>query len=405
MEGHIHCRFEEREDPVTISEDRAVSHIGVMRPWLGQEEADAVVQVLASGRMAQGPRVGQFEEAFAESQQAPHAVAVSSGAAALHLALKVAGIQPQDDVVLPSFCPVATADVVSQLGARPVLADVEAETGNVSRGTVEAALTPATRAVIIVDQGGVPVDLGPIRDLCDPPGVTVIEDAACAVGSTYQGRPVGAGADLAVWSFDSCEVLTTGEGGMLTTRNDTWAGLARQLRDDAGGAGTDHRMTDLQAAIGLVQLGRLHEAVTHRREIVASYQLALSRIGGLRFLRDPDYGTSNFQSFWLEVLPSFALARDELLDRLSRDGISAGAGLMAVHRQPAYWHRDTGTADLSVTERLADRLVVLPVYHQLTPGEQSRVLRSVRLAAAGIPVTVRRGKWNGGFRRSDAASA
>jgi dTDP-4-amino-4,6-dideoxygalactose transaminase len=405
MEGHIHCHFEEREDAVSISEDRAVSHIGVMRPWLGQEEADAVVQVLASGRTAPGPRVGQFEEAFGEAQQAPHAVAVSSGTAALQLALRVAGIEPHDDVVMPSFCATASAEAVSSLGARPVFADVEAETGSVSADTIEESLTPDTRAVIVVDQGGVPVDLDPIRDLCDPLGVTVIEDAACGVGSTYQGQPVGAGADLTVWSFDSCGVLTTGDGGMLTMRNGAWAGLARQIREEAGtGSGAEPGMTDLQAAIGLVQLGRLQEAVAHRREIVASYQLALSRIGGLRFLREPAYGTCNFQSFWLEVLPSFALSRNELLERLSRDGISAGAGLTAAHRQPAYWHRGAGAADLSVTERLADRLVVLPVYHQLTPGEQSRVLRSVRLAAAGIPTTVRRGTWNGGFRRADAAS-
>ncbi|WP_311380600.1 DegT/DnrJ/EryC1/StrS family aminotransferase [Arthrobacter sp. ISL-69] len=391
---------------MTISEDHTVSHIGVMRPWLGPEEADAVVQVLASGRMAQGPRVGQFEEAFGSAQQASYAVAVSSGTAALLLALRVAGVAPQDDVVLPSFSSVATANAVSHLGARTVFADVEAGTGNVSGRTIEAALTPATRAVIVVDQGGVPVDLEPIRDLCDPLGVTVIEDAACGVGSTYQGRPVGAGAELTAWSFDSYEVLTTGEGGMLTTGSDTWASRARQLRDGAATEpGFEYRMTELQAAIGQVQLGRLQEAVAHRREIVASYQMALGRIEGLRFIKDPAYGTSNFQSFWLEVLPSFALPRNELLERLSRDGISAGAGIMAVHRQPEYRGRDYGSADLSVTERLADKTVVLPVYHQLTPGEQSRVLRSVRLAAAGIPVTVRRGKWNGGFRRGEAASA
>jgi dTDP-4-amino-4,6-dideoxygalactose transaminase len=406
MEGaSTDCPFGEWEDTVTISENHAVSRIGVMRPWVGQEEADAVVQVLASGRTAQGPRVGQFEEAFGSAQEAPHAVAVSSGTAALHLALRVACVGPQDDVVLPSFSAVSTANAVSQLGARTVFADVEAGTGNVSVRTVEAALTPATRAVIVVDQGGMPVELAPIRDLCDPLGITVIEDAGCAVGSTYQGRPVGAGAELTVWSFDSREVLTTGEGGMLTTRSAAWAAGARQLREEAPDAGFDYPMTELQAAIGLVQLGRLQEAVAHRREIVASYQLALARIQGVRCIQDPVYGTSNFQSFWLEVLPSFASGRNELLERLSRDGISAGTGMTAIHRQPAFLGRDYGAADLSVTERLAERTVILPVYHQLTPGEQSRVVRSIRLAAAGIPVTVRRGKWNGGFRRSEAASA
>lgn len=407
MEGHHPMPIGEREDTVTISENHAVSRIGVMRPWVGQEEADAVVQVLASGRTAQGPRVGQFEEAFGAAQEAPHAVAVSSGTAALHLALRVSEVEPQDDVVLPSFSSVATAGAVSHLGARTVFADVEGATGNVSVRTVEAALTPSTRAVIVVDHGGMPVDLAPIRELCDPLGVTVIEDAGCGVGSTYQGRPVGAGAELTVWSFDSDEVLTTGEGGMLTTRSATWASRARQLRDYAGNdSGFDYRMTELQAAIGLVQLGRLEEAVAHRREIVACYQTVLSRIDGLRCIKDPAYGTSNFQAFWIEVLPSFALARDELLERLSRDSISAGAGIMAVHRQQAYWDRDNGDVDLAVTERLADRTVVLPVFHQLTPGEQSRVLRSIRLAAAGIPVTVRRGKWsNRVFRGTQAASA
>jgi dTDP-4-amino-4,6-dideoxygalactose transaminase len=227
----------------------------------------------------------------------------------------------------------------------------------------------------------------------------VIEDSACGAGSTYRGRPVGAGAEVAAWSFHPRKILTTGEGGMLTTRNAEWAGRARQLREHAMSVsakdrhaallapaeqylevGFNYRMTDMQAAVGLVQLGRLHEAVTRRREIVAGYQAALSRIDGLRFIRDPEYGTSNFQSFWVEVLPSFRMGREQLLERLARDGISARRGIMASHRQPAYAGRDTGGADLSVTERLTDNTVILPVYHELTPGEQSRVIRSIRLA-------------------------
>jgi dTDP-4-amino-4,6-dideoxygalactose transaminase len=379
-----------------------MTRINVMKPWLGTEEIAAVAEVIESGWVAQGPKVAAFETAFAEAMQAENAVATSNCTTALHLALVVAGIVPGDDVVVPSFSFIATANAPTYVGARPVFADVDLVTGNLTAETIEAALTDRTRAVIVVDQGGMPVDLDPIRALCDPRGITIIEDAACGAGSTYKGRPVGAGAAITAWSFHPRKILTTGEGGMLTTANDAWASRAGRLREHAMSVsatdrhssvlappeeyteiGFNFRMTDMQAAVGIVQLGRLAEAVARRRENVATYTRELDGIPGLRILGDPAWGTSNFQSFWIEVGEDFALDREGLLAHLANDQISARRGIMAAHRQPAYRDRDTGKADLGVTERLTDNTMILPLYHQLEADDLRRVVASIR-SAAGV---------------------
>lgn len=369
--------------------------INVMQPWLGEEEVAAAAAALRSGWIAQGPRVAEFETAFAAAMQADHAIAVSNCTAALHLSLVVAGIGAGDDVVAPSFSFVATANAPIYVGANPVFADVDPSTGNLTADSVKSALTPATRAVIAVDQGGVPVDLDAIREVCDPLGVVIIEDAACGAGSTLRGRPVGAGADIAAWSFHPRKLLTTGEGGMITTSRADWADRARRLREHAMSmsatdrhrsvlppaeqyleVGFNFRMTDMQAAVGLVQLGKLPEMVRRRRELADRYRNALADVPGLRCVADPPDGTGNFQSFWIEIGPAHALDREAVLARLAEAGISARRGIMASHRQPAHADREHGP--LPVTERLTDNTLILPLFHTMTDDEQRRVIDVLR---------------------------
>ncbi|WP_261992010.1 aminotransferase class I/II-fold pyridoxal phosphate-dependent enzyme [Streptomyces sp. MS191] len=370
----------------------------VMVPWLGEEEAEAAAEAVRSGWVAQGPRVAAFENAFAERVGAAHAVAVSSCTTALHLALLALDLGPGDEVVVPSLSFIATANAVRYVGAEPVFADVDLDTGNLTADTVDAVRTPRTKAVVLVHQGGVPADVRAVRAACAGWDLPVVEDAACAIGSTVDGASVGHGALIAAWSFHPRKLLTTGEGGMVTTDDAAWAARLRRLREHgmnvsaaerhASGkpvlesyleTGFNYRMTDIQAAVGLVQLGRLDAMVARRRALAARYGELLRGIPGLRPVSDPGHGQGNFQSYWVLLAEDFPVGRDELLAVLAEAGISARRGIMASHLEPAYAGHPA--ALLPVTERISRDSLILPLFHTMTEVQQDRVVEVLREAA------------------------
>ena len=372
--------------------------IPVMRPTLGADEAQAAAEAVRSGWVAQGPRVAAFEQAFAARVGAAFGVAVSSCTAGLHLALHTLGLEPADEIVIPSLSFIATTNAVRYTGATPVWADVDVVTGNLTAQSVAQVSGPRTRAVMVVHQAGLPADLGSLRDFCVERGFVLLEDAACAAGSTYAGRPVGNTAYIAAWSFHPRKVLTTGEGGMLTTDDPELAARLRRLREhgmnvsaaDRHAAGRpiaeqyleigfNYRMTDVQAAIGLVQLGKLDAMVARRRALAAEYHRLLAGIPGVRAVADPPYGTTNYQSFWVLLEDEYPAGRDEVMLAMNAEGISPRRGIMAAHLEPAYeGHPHAG---LPVTEKLTRRSLILPLYDDMSDNDQARVVAVLRQLA------------------------
>jgi dTDP-4-amino-4,6-dideoxygalactose transaminase len=377
--------------------------VPVSKPVLEAEEAEGAAAVVRTGWVAQGPQVAEFEREFAEYVGAPHACAVSSGTAALHLALMGVGVGPGDEVVTVSHSFIATANAVRYCGGRPVFVDVDPATGNMDPGLIEGAITEKTKAIMPVHQIGVPCDMEAILAIARRRGLPVVEDAACAIGSEIQvggrwervGRPHGV---VAVFSFHPRKVLTCGEGGMLTTADkdlDQRFRLLRQHAMSAGGherhragvvvfeeypeVGFNYRMTDIQGAIGRAQLKRLPKMLQRRIELAERYNKALGEIPGLRPMGVPGWGRSNYQSYAVRVGVEFGMGRDELMQRLLEGGVSTRRGVMNAHQEGAY--RDGGPYRLPCSEEIRDTTVLLPLYASMTDGEQGKVIEELRAAA------------------------
>jgi dTDP-4-amino-4,6-dideoxygalactose transaminase len=377
--------------------------IPVARPWLDEHDAEAARRAILSGWVTQGPEVAAFEREFALAVGAPHACAVSSCTTALHLALLALGVGAGDEVITVSHSFIATANAVRYCGATPVFVDVTADTYNIDPALIEAAMSDRTKAILVVHQLGMPCELPPILALAKRRGVSVVEDAACAIGSEWLcdgrwervGRPHG---DIACFSFHPRKLLSTGDGGMLTTRNEKLDETFRLLRqhgmtvpdtvrhvssqvifEEYAVPAYNYRMTDIQAAIGRVQLARLSEIVERRRQLAAKYGELLRGIPGLVPAVEPHWARTNWQSYTVRLEPP--LDQRRVMQQMLDDGVSTRRGVMNAHRERAYppgsW-RAAGT--LSRGERTQDTVIVLPLYHQMTGDEQQRVVESLRRA-------------------------
>lgn len=369
--------------------------IPIAKPYLTTDEAQAAYNTILSGWITQGPGVAEFEEKFAEYTGASYAVAVSNCTTALHLAMIVSGIGQGNEVICPSMSYIATANCIKYVGAQPVFAEVNPETYNIDVKDAERKISPQTKAILIVHQIGMPADIDAFKDLCEKYRLILIEDAACAIGSAYKGRKIGSHSELVCFSFHPRKVISTGDGGMITTnREDFYQRLKRlrqhgmsvsdQVRHNAGKVifedhlevAYNYRMTDIQASVGIQQLSKLDWIINERRKIAQKYLNAFKNIEFIRLPVEEDGYFSNYQSFSIYLKENCPIRRNELMELLLENGIASRRGIMTSHRETAY-KNSCNNISLPVSENTCDNSILIPLFVPMSDNDLNYVISTI----------------------------
>ncbi|MFH1045777.1 MAG: DegT/DnrJ/EryC1/StrS family aminotransferase [Candidatus Omnitrophota bacterium] len=370
--------------------------IVLTKPWTGEEEYASLRSVISSGWLSQGEQVAAFEAAVCRYTGARFAVATTSCTTALHLSLVIAGIKAGDEVICPAFSFIASANVIEYVGGRPVFVDIDEETFNLDPQEIERHISAKTRAIVAVHQIGLACDLDKINRIAKKRNLTVIEDAACALGASYKGRKIGARSAYCCLSFHPRKVITTGEGGMLLTNSRSIARQAASLRSHGASVsavekhrskglrretftelGYNYRMTDLQAAIGVVQMKKLRTMILTRQKIAQNYARLLADIPGIITPFVPADSGHTFQSYLLKINPYLGIKIETLLRFMAECGVSCRRGIQPIHLEP-YYRGKYGRVSLPVTEEIADSTLFLPIYHTLSLSEQKYIVDTLK---------------------------
>jgi perosamine synthetase len=358
--------------------------IPLSAPDITEADIEAVVGVLRTPRLSIGPKMDEFERSIADLVGVPHGIAVSSGTAGLHLCLRALGVGEGDEVILPSFTFISVGNSVLFERATPVFVDIEPLTLNLDPGKLERSITAKTRAIIVVHTFGHPADLDPILDIARKHGLPVIEDACEAIGARYRGRPVGGIGDFGVFGFYPNKPITTGEGGMVVTRDSQMAETIRALRNqgrmESDGWGEHHllgynyRLSELNCALGLEQMKRIDGILDRREELAILYS---EELRATPEVTTPPLTTKDSRICWFVYVIRLE-NRDVILGKMTEQGIGCARYFAPLHRQPLFAHYSNPRDDLKITEQVAGQTLALPFFNRLTRDQIHEVCCALR---------------------------